>query len=51
MLARLHARLVDQAMWLWVVHDANPRGLARRVQNFTQAQSWYQDLTPIRLQG
>lgn len=48
-LARLHARIVDQAMWLWVVHDTNPRGLARRVQNFTQAQSWYQDLTPIRL--
>jgi peptide/nickel transport system substrate-binding protein len=48
-LAQLHARLVDQAMWLWVVHDVNPRGLARRVQGFVQAQSWYQDLTPIRL--
>ncbi len=50
-LGRLHARLVDQAMWLWVVHDANPRGLARRVRNFTQAQSWMQDLTPITLDG
>ncbi len=50
-LARLHTRLVDQAMWLWVVHDTNPRGLSRRVQNFTQAQSWMQDLTPIRMQG
>ena len=48
-LAQLHSRLVDQAMWLWVVHDLNPRGLARRVQGFVQAQSWYQDLTPIRL--
>jgi len=50
-LGRLHARLVDQAMWLWVVHDANPRGLSRRVRNFTQAQSWMQDLTPITLEG
>lgn len=39
-LAQLHSRLVDQAMWLWVVHDLNPRGLARRVQGFVQAQSW-----------
>ncbi len=48
-LARLHARLVDQAMWLWVVHDVNPRGLSRRVQGFVQAQSWVQDLTSIRM--
>ena len=48
-LARLHARLVDQAMWLWVVHDVNPRGLSRRVQGFVQAQAWVQDLTPIRM--
>ncbi|MDN3567552.1 ABC transporter substrate-binding protein [Paeniroseomonas aquatica] len=50
-LAALHARIVDQAMWLWVVHDVNPRGLARRVKGFVQAQSWYQDLTPITLEG
>ncbi|WP_368417849.1 ABC transporter substrate-binding protein [Rhodovarius sp.] len=48
-LARLHARMVDQAMWLWVVHDVNPRGLSRRVQGFVQAQAWFQDLTPIRM--
>ncbi len=50
-LAELHGYLVDQAMWLWVVHDVNPRGIARRVQGFVQAQSWMQDLTPIRLAG
>ncbi|MDB5373732.1 MAG: transporter substrate binding protein [Belnapia sp.] len=50
-LAALHARIVDQAMWLWVVHDVNPRGIARRVKGFVQAQSWYQDLTPISLDG
>ena len=50
-LAELHTRIVDQAMWLWVVHDVNPRGIARRVKGFVQAQSWYQDLTPISLEG
>jgi len=48
-LARLHTRLVDQAMRLWAVHDVNPRGLSRRVQGFSQVQGWYQDLTPIRM--
>lgn len=48
-LAQLHNHMVNDAMWLWVVHDTNPRGLARRVRNFTQAQSWMQDLTPITL--
>ncbi|MFC7539593.1 hypothetical protein ACFQU2_09145 [Siccirubricoccus deserti] len=31
-LARLHDRIVDQAMWLWVVHDLNPRALGPRLR-------------------
>jgi ABC-type transport system substrate-binding protein len=50
-LAALHACIVDDAMWLWVVHDVNPRGLARRVKGFVQVQNWFQDLTPITLEG
>ncbi|MFC4275821.1 ABC transporter substrate-binding protein [Achromobacter aloeverae] len=46
-LAQLHARIVDQAMWIWVVHDLNPRALGPKVKGFVQAQSWYQDLTPV----
>ncbi|NOG70271.1 ABC transporter substrate-binding protein [Roseicella sp. DB1501] len=49
LLAKLHARIVDQAMWLWVVHDLNPRALGPRVRGFTQAQSWFQDMTPVHL--
>ena len=48
-LARLHTRIVDQAMWLWVVHDLNPRALSPRLRGFTQAQSWFQDLTPVQV--
>ncbi|ANN68649.1 ABC transporter substrate-binding protein [Bordetella bronchialis] len=50
LLAQLHARIVDQAMWIWVVHDLNPRALAPNVKGFVQAQSWFQDLTPVYLQ-
>lgn len=47
LLAQLHERIVDQAMWIWFVHDLNPRALAPKVTGFVQAQSWYQDLTPV----
>ncbi|AMS45296.1 ABC transporter substrate-binding protein [Aminobacter aminovorans] len=46
-LAELHAHVVDQAMWVWAVHDLNPRALAPNVKGFVQAQSWLQDLTPV----
>jgi ABC-type transport system substrate-binding protein len=47
LLQKLHERIVDQAMWIWVVHDLNPRALSPKVKGFVQAQSWYQDLTPV----
>ena len=46
-LAELHAHLVDQAMWIWVVHDLNPRALGPKVKGYVEAQSWFQDLTPV----
>jgi peptide/nickel transport system substrate-binding protein len=46
-LAQIHSRMVDQAEWIWVVHDLNPRALSPRVTGFVQAQSWFQDLTPV----
>jgi peptide/nickel transport system substrate-binding protein len=49
-LAKLHTRIVDQAMWIWVVHDLNPRALAPNVKGFVQARSWFQDLTPVYVQ-
>ena len=47
LLAKLHARVVDQAMWCFVVHDLNPRALSPGLKGFVQAQSWLQDLTPV----
>jgi peptide/nickel transport system substrate-binding protein len=47
---RIHERIVDQAYWLFVVHDANPRAMSPDVKGFKQAKSWTQDLTPIYIQ-
>jgi peptide/nickel transport system substrate-binding protein len=50
LLAELHARMVEDATWLFVVHDLNPRALAPKVKGFVQAQHWIQDLTPVRME-
>ena len=47
LLARLHEKMNEDAMMIWIVHDLNPRALAGNLHGFVQAQSWYQDLTPI----
>ena len=49
LLAELHARMVEDATWLFVVHDLNPRAMSPKVRGFVQAQNWIQDLTPIRM--
>lgn len=46
-LEHMHERMVEQAPFIWVVHDLNPRALSPKVHGFVQAQSWFQDLTPI----
>jgi ABC-type transport system substrate-binding protein len=50
LLGELHTRIVDEAMWIWVVHDLNPRALRPNVKGFVQAQSWFQDLTPVSVE-
>jgi peptide/nickel transport system substrate-binding protein len=47
LLAQLHEVMVDDAIWVWAVHDLNPRALAPAVKGFVQAQSWFQDLTTV----
>jgi hypothetical protein len=44
---RAHAYVVDNALFLFAAHDLNPRALSPKVRGFVQAQSWFQDLTPI----
>ena len=44
------AYAVDNALWIWIAHDLNPRAMNPKVKGFVQAQSWFQDLTPITMQ-
>jgi ABC-type transport system substrate-binding protein len=43
----VHEQLVDDAPWLWIVHDLNPRAMSKKVKGFVSAQSWFQDFTKI----
>ncbi len=45
--ARIHEKIVDDAVQVWVVHDTNPHALSTRVKTYTQAQHWFQDLTTL----
>ena len=49
LVGEMHARMVDQAEWIWVVHDLNPRAMSPKVQGFIQARNWVQDLTPVSM--
>jgi ABC-type transport system substrate-binding protein len=49
LIAKLHERFVDEAAWLFVVHDLNPRVLSPKVKGFVQAQHWIQDLSPVAM--
>ncbi len=45
--ARIHEKVVDDAVQVWVVHDTNPHALSGRVRSYVQAQHWFQDLTTL----
>ena len=47
LMAKVHERVVDQALLVFVVHDTNPHVAARSVKGYVQAQHWFQDLTTL----
>ncbi|WP_159997075.1 ABC transporter substrate-binding protein [Roseomonas sp. 18066] len=50
-LTRIHEKMSQDAVMLWVAHDLNPRAMSPRVRGFVQAQSWFQDLTSITVEA
>ncbi len=46
-LRRVHEKYVDEALFLMVTHDVNPRAMSARVRGFVQAQNWFQDFSPV----
>jgi len=47
LIAKMHEIVVKDGRNLMMVSDLNPRALSPRVKGFVQAQSWFQDITPI----
>ena len=50
LIAQFRARMVDQADWLYVVHDLDARAIWSHVTGFVQARSWLQDFTSVKMQ-
>jgi peptide/nickel transport system substrate-binding protein len=44
-LGKLHELVMEEAPWIFVVHDLNPRAMSPKVHGFVQPQSWFVDLT------
>jgi peptide/nickel transport system substrate-binding protein len=47
LLTKLNEQMNEAAALIFVAHDLNPRALSPKVHDFVQAQSWFQDLTPV----
>lgn len=47
LLTRPHQFEGREAVMIVVVHALNPGALSPKVEGFVQAQSWFQDLTPV----
>ncbi len=50
-LSRVHEKMVNDAVMIWVVHDVGPRAMSPKVKGFVQAKNWFQDLTPVSVVG
>jgi ABC-type transport system substrate-binding protein len=49
-LQQVHEKYVNDALFLMVTHDVNPRAMTSKVKGFVQAQNWFQDFSPITVE-
>ena len=49
-LSKVHTKMVDDALFVWVVHDVAPRAISTKVKGFVQARNWFQSLTSVYMQ-
>ncbi|MBB3944244.1 ABC-type transport system substrate-binding protein [Rhizobium skierniewicense] len=49
-LQKIHEKYVDEALFLMVTHDVNPRAMSKKVKGFVQAQNWFQDFSPVSIE-
>ena len=50
LLTQLNESMNEEAVMIFVAHDLNPRAMSPKVHGFVQAQSWFQDLTPVSVE-
>lgn len=48
-LAKLHARMVEDAPFVWIAHDVGPRAISPKVKNVVQPRSWFIDLATMTM--
>jgi peptide/nickel transport system substrate-binding protein len=48
-LQKIHEKIVEEALFLFVTHDVAPRAMSTKVTGFVQAQNWFQDFSPITM--
>ena len=48
-LAKLHARMVDDAPFVWIAHDVGPRAISPKVKGVVQPQSWFIDIATMSM--
>lgn len=49
-LARLHARIVEEAPFVWIAHDVGPRAMSTKVGNVVQPRSWFIDIATMTVE-
>jgi ABC-type transport system substrate-binding protein len=48
-LQKVHEKFVDDALFVMITHDVNPRAMSPKVKGFVQAQNWFQDFSTITI--
>jgi len=48
-LQKIHEKYVNEALFLMVTHDVNPRAMSTKVKGFVQAQNWFQDFSKVTM--
>jgi ABC-type transport system substrate-binding protein len=48
-LAKLHARIVEEAPFIWIAHDVGPRAMSPKVKNVVQPRSWFIDIATMTM--
>ncbi len=48
-LAKLHARIVEEAPFVWIAHDVGPRAMSPKVKNVVQPKSWFIDIATMTM--